>query len=230
MNYSTCIVLLSLTKIFAVEDNSPIDGLSAEHHTKLLKYLYYNHNNILSNFENKNYDIKYILNIDDKDYINNESIEENAYFINELKDWQNVENILNKIQNTYQNTIIIFTNSIGYSPNDIQQIINLLNKEDDVTIIGKANDKVALVAFNKFDSDILLNIPTDIIPYDIFLQNVNLRNNLVYVLENFSIFESLADFRDLYNLLSKKESKEFCNDDIHQKFTNIFIEYKDLLV
>jgi len=50
-----------------------------------------------------------------------------------------------------------------------------------------------------------------------------------FVLNNFLKIESLKDFKELYSVLSDKKSENFCTGGIHESFTNLFIEYKDLL-
>jgi hypothetical protein len=53
--------------------------------------------------------------------------------------------------------------------------------------------------------------------------------NFVHTLNNFMLIETKDDFIKLYNELSKKESMQYCSQNIHEKFTHLFIEYKELL-
>ena len=44
-----------------------------------------------------------------------------------------------------------------------------------------------------------------------------------------SKFSDIQDFKTLYKELSKKESLIYCSQNMHEKFTHLFIEYKELL-
>ena len=37
------------------------------------------------------------------------------------------------------------------------------------------------------------------------------------------------DFKKLYTELSLKKSNEYCSQQMHERFTHLFVEYKDLL-
>jgi hypothetical protein len=51
----------------------------------------------------------------------------------------------------------------------------------------------------------------------------------VNVLNGSLFIEDINDFKILYRELSKKESLNYCSQNIHEKFTHLFIEYKELL-
>jgi hypothetical protein len=65
--------------------------------------------------------------------------------------------------------------------------------------------------------------------YDDLLPNVNKTHNFLFEIEDFLHIEDMNDFKELYDVLSKKESAAFCSNESHDRFTNLFIEYKDKL-
>jgi hypothetical protein len=65
--------------------------------------------------------------------------------------------------------------------------------------------------------------------YDNFLLFTSKHEHFLHVIDNFLVIRNMEDFRNLYNELSKKESLEYCSQKMHEKFTHLFIEYKDLL-
>ena len=40
---------------------------------------------------------------------------------------------------------------------------------------------------------------------------------------------NINDFKKLYIDLSQKKSNEYCSQQMHERFTHLFVEYKDLL-
>ena len=58
---------------------------------------------------------------------------------------------------------------------------------------------------------------------------MSMKDYLLHVLSEFFIVNNFEDFKALYNILSKKESLEFCSQEMHEKFTHLFIEWCLLL-
>ena len=65
--------------------------------------------------------------------------------------------------------------------------------------------------------------------YDNLLHKVNRYDNFLYVLNHSLTVKTVEDFKTLYSELSKKESLAYCSQQMHERFTHLFIEYKDLL-
>lgn len=134
-----------------------------------------------------------------------------------------------KYFNNSNNNIIIFSDSIGITQ-DIQKTFNLLQIDDEVVVLGKTkNDKIAFIGFNSFNKELFLDITWDNLTYDYLLAKVNKHDNLIHVLGNHMLINSIADFKNLYAELSKKESLAYCSQNMHERFTHLFIEYKELL-
>jgi hypothetical protein len=135
-----------------------------------------------------------------------------------------------KYFNESPNNLILFPDSIGMTAEDIQKVFNLLQIEDEVIVLGKTyNDKVACVGFNSFNKELFYDIIWDNLNYDYMLAKVSRYDNLIHVMGNYMVIKSTAEFKHLYSELSKKESLAYCSQNMHERFTHLFIEYKDLL-
>jgi hypothetical protein len=73
------------------------------------------------------------------------------------------------------------------------------------------------------------NLDLSNLDYDSFLNKIVKFEHFIHVLKDFMLIKNLEDFKTLYDNLSKKESFSYCGQNIHERFTNLFIEYKDLL-
>lgn len=130
----------------------------------------------------------------------------------------------------FQNNLMIFAHSIGISVQDIKKIFSLLEMEDESFLIGRDNDeRIALLGFNTYNDELMENIVNDRNHYNEILLKATKNENFVHTLSDYMIIETKTDFQKLYVELSKKESLIYCSQDIHEKFTHLFIEYKDLL-
>jgi glycosyltransferase A (GT-A) superfamily protein (DUF2064 family) len=135
-----------------------------------------------------------------------------------------------KFFNESTNNLIILSDSIGITCEDIQKAFNLLQIDDEVIVLGKTNnDKVAFIGFNSFNKELFYDIEWDNLTYDYLLAKVNKHENLIHVLGNYMLINSIVDFKNLYAELSRKESLAYCSQNMHERFTNLFIEYKELL-
>jgi hypothetical protein len=135
-----------------------------------------------------------------------------------------------KYFNNFRNNLLIFSNSICVSANDIQQAFNLLSIEDEAVVIGRTNDgEVTFIGFNTFNFELFGEIDWDNFTYDNFLTYVSKHEHFLHVINNFLVVKNAEGFKSLYKELSKKESLSYCSQNMHEKFTHLFIEYKDLL-
>lgn len=108
--------------------------------------------------------------------------------------------------------------------------MDLISIEDEAVVIGKtSNDKIAFIGFNTFNEDLFTGIDSDSFDFNNFLYNASKRENFIQVMKNYMLIQDVNDFKELYKELSKKESLEYCSQHIHERFTNLFIEFKDLL-
>jgi hypothetical protein len=166
----------------------------------------------------------------DKNHILPEFSGSNKIFIN-LKDKSILLKILSeKYFGRFNDNLIIFVNTISISHKDILRYLDLLNREDESFIIGKShNRKVSYIGFNIYNPELFNQVEATGLKFDNFLHLVCRFDYFVNVLNGYLFIEDINDFKILYKELSKKESLSYCSQHIHEKFTHLFIEYKELL-
>lgn len=174
---------------------------------------------------------KYILlNIEDEQLFKvNESSPLRVKFIS--ADYKNeLDNFLTKKSLDYQNNILILSDSIGISPESIFHCFNLLNIEDDSLVIGKSySGFISFIGYNNIESKAVQYLLESDFDYMKFLAHLDTCPAFINVMERFHRILTVDDFKKLYIELSKKESFAYCSQQMHERFTHLFIEHKDLL-
>jgi hypothetical protein len=226
-----CIYILCLHPIFNSAAVPKFEKLSLRDSILLYSQLLANFIDIFSKTYLK-FELVFCLDEKDEDYI------PGKFFPNESKIFINIsENESSKVQRLaknyfsgFENNIIIRADVIGISEKTIKKIFNLLAIEDDVLVIGKSiNKKVALLGFNNLGMNLLDEMFSTTLEYDNFLIEAGKSDLFLNTLNGFQLIEDFSDFKNLYIELSKKESLAYCSQLMHERFTNLFIEYKDLL-
>jgi len=144
------------------------------------------------------------------------------------------ENILHKLNELITNengrNLILSHNTIGYSSEDIKRVFDLLLDNEDALVIGKTKDgRICFVGTNFWDAQFYQDLAASKFQFDDLLKNIKRENVNYFVLNGYLKINNLNDFKELYKLLSNRISENFCSENIHEKFTNLFIEYKELL-
>lgn len=128
------------------------------------------------------------------------------------------------------NNLIIFSHAIGVSLSHIQKIFSLLAKDDETLVIGSGgDDTVSFIGFNNFNKDLFGSLPKENLTVDSILRHPDNSQYFIYNLKEFINVLTLEDFKTLYKDLSRRESWTYCSREMHERFTNLFIEYKELL-
>lgn len=102
---------------------------------------------------------------------------------------------------------------------DEQLIVPLLSEE--LSVIG--------LGLNSFVRDIDFSFLSLSLPYNDFLPKICKSDGHLITKKYGHSLDSTEDFRNLYNFLSSKESIPYCSKEMHERFTEVFIEYKDVL-
>jgi len=228
---NSSIYLFPLYPAFNLENVPPFESFDAEHSALLYSSLTENYNEIFEAFEGK---INSVFVFDEKDRdllpasFNKEGI--NLFFGDTCNKALMLKNLSDKYFNNYTNNLLIFSNSICLTANDIQQAFNLLSINDEAVVIGKtASGGITFLGFNTFNHELCDEIDWDNFSYDNFLLYTSKHEHFLHVIDNFLVIRNIEDFNNLYKELSKKESLAYCSQNMHEKFTRLFIEYKDLL-
>ena len=144
------------------------------------------------------------------------------------------ENIYEKLfeinSDDYGRNLLIFPNTIGFSSQDIKRVFDLLLDDGDALVIGKTKDnRVCFIGTNFLDEQLINHISESNFEFDDLLKRIKRKDVYYFVFNGYLKINEIIDFKDLYILLSNRESENFCSENIHEKFTNLFIEYKELL-
>lgn len=226
-----CIYVLSLHPVFNTEAAPQFENLSLRDSILLYSHLLANFIEIFGDID-LGFELVFCLNEKDENYIPKIFFPDDSILF-----FNTSENINSKLEQLEQNYFSIFENNIliradviGVSEKTIQKIFNLLAIEDDVLVIGKSiNKKVVLLGFNNPELNLLDEMFSAALDYDTFLLEAGKSDMFLNTLNGFQLIENFSDFKNLYIELSKKESLSYCSQQIHERFTNLFVEYKDLL-
>jgi glycosyltransferase A (GT-A) superfamily protein (DUF2064 family) len=228
---NSSIYLFPLHPVFNPEQIPAFENFDAVHSALLYSSLTENYQEIFNAFEGK-INTVFVFDDKDKDFLsaqfNNEGI--NLFFGNTGNKSKMLKNLADKYFANYTNNLLLFSNSICLTANDIQQAFNLLSINDEAVVIGKtASGGITFLGFNTFNHELVDEIDWDNLNYDNFLLYTSKHEHFLHVIDNFLVIRNIEDFRNLYKELSKKESLNYCSQIMHEKFTQLFIEYKELL-
>jgi hypothetical protein len=141
-----------------------------------------------------------------------------------------LQNYLAKKSLSYQNNLFILSDAIGISIESISHCFNLLNIEDDSLVIGKTySGFISFLAYNNIESMTIDYLFQSDFQYMKFLSHMNTCPAFINIIERFQRIISKDDFKKLYIELSKRESLSYCSQEMHERFTHLFIEHKELL-
>ena len=232
MNKSnSCICLFPLSPVFNTGNVPLFESMSPNDSSLLQSILYENYIEVLKEITDSS-TIIYCLDEKDKNLIPphiNEKLSD-IFWVNSTELNTELKNFNDKYFKNFHNNFIILSHSIGVSSQDVKKIFSLLEMEDESIFIGRDNDeRIALLGFNTYNEELMGNLVEDRNHYNEMLIKASKHENFVNTLSNFMLIETKEDFKKLYNELSGKESLTYCNQNIHEKFTHLFIEYKDLL-
>ena len=190
--------------------------------------------NLVENFltaENKT-DYYFVLDECDRDFITDDfKMDKLNFHFADLKN-QNFffENIFFKEFSGHKNNIILSSDLIGINRVELDKYFNLLNIDDESLLIGKSKKGViGVFGFNSYSIDIFNCLVKSDFDYNTFLSCTKTLNHFIHTLNDILLIKNIEHFKQLYIELSQKKSMEYCSQQIHEKFTHLFIEYKELL-
>jgi hypothetical protein len=226
-----CLYLQTFHPVFNKECIPVFGELDAEHSLQLYTSLVLNHKENLDKISEQ---CSVIYSFDEKDaeFLPEkfQGIKENIIYTVTSNPHSSVKILFDKYFPEYDNNLVIYADSIGNSGEGLTRVLDLISIESDAVAIGKSmNGGVSFVGFNNLNLELLQDINWDDMIYENLLRKVNRYDNFLYVLNDSLTIKSVQDFRTLYSELSKKESLKYCSQEMHERFTHLFIEYKDLL-
>lgn len=190
--------------------------------------------NMVENFlakESKT-DFYFYLDNNDKDYLTEEFKIENLQL--NFSDLTNhklfYEKLSSKEFRSHKNNIIIKSDIIGITLNDLAKLFNLLNIEDESLLVAKSKEnEIGIFGFNNYSQEVFLELTKSNYKYDEFLINLKPSSHFIHTINDILMIRNIDNFKQMYFNLSQKISIEYCSQIMHERFTHLFIEYKDLL-
>lgn len=178
-------------------------------------------------------DLFLCLNEKDKEVITLDALNflsANTFYFDEQTFMNDFTSIFEKRKFDAKNFIFLRPDFIGLTTPDILQIMDLLTLDDDVLVIKKSlHKKIALFATNKYQNEIPELIYKKNFVCDSALKKLCGLDYQLYKLKNVFSLEQVNDFKELYQMLSRKENYACSSKQMHDRFTHLFIEYKELL-
>jgi hypothetical protein len=213
------------------ELHNNLQGFSKAEVKLLLTTLYLN---VLENLTGKEekLDIYCIWDENEKDNIIDELKNKNYNFI--FADISNKKVILNKLSSkeflSYKSNLIVFSEVIDIKSKDYDHYFNLLNIEEPSLVVAKdGENNIAAFGFNTFSEEIIVSLSLSEFNYNDFLVHLNSCKYFIHTVSNILLVRNINNFKQLYHNLSQKKSIEYCSQHMHEKFTDLFVEHKDLL-
>lgn len=193
--------------------------------------VYLNSSLYLNNLDNaeklRNTELISVFDLNDKDYANENF--PGKYFAS-VEETEFIPKLFTEKLSPGSLYLFMFPNSIGISSQRIFKIFSLLSSDENSIIIGKTlKQKVGYIGLNVLSEEIIKCWLTYYQNFDDFIGHINAYDFQTNVLKGSMLIEDSSDFTNLYDELSKKKSEDYCSVKMHEHFTHLFIEYKDLL-
>lgn len=140
-----------------------------------------------------------------------------------------LENITKEL-NTHKYNIFIAGNVVDIRPSDIDKYLNLLGIDEKTILLSKSStDAISVFGFCGYTESLIKFFIESELSIQKFLSfNKSCEYYITMIKDVFAV-KDLNDFKKLYADLSLKSSLEYCSHEIHERFTHLFVEYKDLL-
>lgn len=233
LNNETCIYLIPPQPIFQMKQIKAIKPISKKFSAYVNELLYLNNLLILDQIQSSTV-ITPVFYASDEDLISEKMkaliVDDEPCFFKEKKPFNVLLSLHNQKIMSATNHLYIFSNSLGLSAETIEYLINLLNQEDEIFVLSKTSDeRIAAFGYNDLGKKALKPLLAGNADYASILKKICSLDILFYELNKQYKLENFDDLKLLYDVLSKKESKAYFTEEIHEKFNDVFIEYKEIL-
>lgn len=227
----SCIYLTAMHPVFNRRYVPLFNNMDAKNSSHLFSSLLLNNHQNIQNMNLRTSAI-YCLDEKDKEFVPGElkNAKITLHFSDTTNPYQCIRNVEEKYFSAHKNNFILFSDSIGLSSSVMSKGIDLLNIESDAVTIGRSsNNRISFIGFNFINKELLQEIHWSDNNYENLLYKMNKYDAFLHVLNKTLYVKSAGDFKILYDELSKKESWNYCNREMHEQFTHLFIEYKEQL-
>jgi len=226
-----CIYIYADNSIFNLETVIKFENLSTLDSAFLFSNLLANYFELTSQLT-KEAEIIFCIDVKDNDFIPQNFFPANSkiFFATSGNIVYNMEVLDQNYFSLFENNIFFRSDAIGVSDQNINKIFDLLSIEDNSLVIGRSiKNKIPFIGFNSVDRELMIKLFEVQFDYEKFLLEAGKRELFINTVDGFQIIENFDDLKKLYTELSKKESETYCSQESHERFTNLFIEYRDLL-
>lgn len=177
-------------------------------------------------------DVFLILNDSDKEKISSDLTENQIKVIQQ--NHYDLKSILTNLSankfSSYKNNFLILSDVIDFRPTDLDKHLSVLSIDDKAFSVSKSRfGNIKVFGFNNFNEEFIKYLVESNFILDKFLSYNKSCAYFVNILNDVLEIANQDDFKKLYSELSLKSSYEYCSEKMHERFTHIFIEYKDLL-
>jgi len=129
----------------------------------------------------------------------------------------------------FNKLLVLSANIVGLTAQKLDFMLNMLDMEEEVSILGvDYSDRICFTASCSYDRHILAGQLDNMDYHGLFKGKPDLDYYYI-LLNNVYSIANLEDFRRLYGILSQRENFNLCSKDIYDRFTELFIEYKELI-
>jgi hypothetical protein len=229
MNNLICIV--SYDCIFNPSKVKIFENLSLNDSIFFYTLLFANYIELLME-DRLNTDIIFFLNKIDEEFLDKKIFPEkiNYYFLEFGKHHSVFENIEKKYFINYKNILLLHSKTIGIKLKDLSRVFRLLSGNEENVVLGKSKtNELVFSAHNRILKSEFESFLFNKNSFDEHLIEITRNDSYINIMDTFFSFSNFADFKILYKELSTKDSLQYCGESMHERFTNLFIEYKDQL-
>lgn len=184
--------------------------------------------NLISTSDKEKIIVKIFLDENDLEIYNEDLLTSFSDLLN-IQLCSNSEKLIDEIK-IYSKFFIVLSDVMGVSAKDIITTEKLISSDEHILVISKSeNEEVCFIAFNVFDECLINKMLQINLNYENFLSGIAPDKFFIHIINGHFRVNNFSNFKLLYKKLSEKESLSYCSQEIHEKFTNLFIEYRDYI-
>ena len=186
-----CIYIYAANPIFNPDSVMKFEKISQLDSAFLFSNLLANYFELTSGLV-KETEIVYCINVEDNDFIPQKFFPANSkiFFAASGNLVYNMEVLDQRYFSPFENNILIRSDAIGFSNQNINKVFDLLSIEDDSLVIGRSiNNKIPFIGFNTIDRDLIIKLFEVDFDYEQFLPEAGKRELFINTMDGFQIIE-----------------------------------------
>lgn len=126
--------------------------------------------------------------------------------------------------------IITVSNLIGFDAAAVRKIGNILDLDYETAVVNESvNEKLSAVGMNTLLNENIISALKNGTPPGETIKNHIDADSALFIFRKGLMVKSREDLGRLYQFLSLKESIPYCGNIYHERFTELFVDYKHIL-